>query len=567
MNKDGSRVENLANLSNLVEGDSYRGPSSIPSERFRVIGELGSGGMAEVYLAVTGGSHAVSKLVVVKALRAHLNEPEFREMFLSEARLAVRLNHSNVVQTYEVASIGGRDVIVMEYLDGQSLDTVRKKSKKIAFPIAAELHVISQILNGLDYSHNVSDFDGTPLGFVHRDISPQNVFITYDGSVKVLDFGISKSTTSTVETRTGVIKGKTRYMAPEQFAASQVTRRTDIYAAGVLLWEALTGKKMWSGLSDIEVMTKVCQGSTPPPSTVTAGIDPRLEEICMQALAFRPDDRFASAGAMIGALDEPLGRREMRFTQRALAQWMAEPFATERAERQQRVERAMSAIKASSDDASRPASTAITKLDESGPHATLHSAGTWRSPTHDDANATPRGTTVTDASLATTPVRKSWARLAGGLGLGLIIVLAVLAIKRGVVASVPVAKAAASEASAIASREPALVAHRMARISIHPSPSNARLFFDGESVSGDKLAIDVAADGSRHTVRAEAAGFLSRSISIVSDSDMDVDLALAKRPAEAPAVRHATPTPPRDSAEPSSSAKRKARGIDREDPW
>src|SRR5262245_60556486 len=227
--------------------------------RYRVLSELGRGGMSNVYLAVARGPSGVNKLVVLKALLPDLaTEPYALTMFLDEARLAAQLNHPNVVQTYEVGTEGDRHVMVMEYLEGQPLSAVMKYAERSGAPLPMKLHlrIIVNALEGLHYAHELRAYDGAALELVHRDVSPQNVFVTYDGQVKVLDFGIAKAASSSTHTATGIVKGKISYMAPEQMIADNVDRRADIYSIGCMLWAAATGKKLWKDNPDLQIMRR-----------------------------------------------------------------------------------------------------------------------------------------------------------------------------------------------------------------------------------------------------------------------------------------------------------------------
>ena len=256
--------------------------------RYRVLSELGRGGMANVYLAVAQGPGGVSKLVVLKALLPDLSaEPYALSMFLDEARLAAQLNHPNVVQTYEVGTEGDRHVIVMEYLEGQSLSAISKRADLPVDPLPAPLHlrVIINALEGLHYAHELKAYDGQSLDLVHRDVSPQNVFVTYDGQVKVLDFGIAKAATSSTHTATGIVKGKVAYMAPEQTVGDSVDRRADIYSIGCMLWRVATGKKLWRNTPDVHVMRRVINGDIPTPQSANPSCDDELNRIVMKALA------------------------------------------------------------------------------------------------------------------------------------------------------------------------------------------------------------------------------------------------------------------------------------------
>ncbi|HVH41967.1 MAG TPA: serine/threonine-protein kinase, partial [Labilithrix sp.] len=214
--------------------------------KYRLFARLGSGGMADVYLAVAHGAMNVNRLVVVKRLRdEHTNESNSREMFLNEARLAARLNHPNVIQTFEAGSEAGSFFLAMEYVDGQPLSRVLTSLKRQGEVLEPRLaaRVCSDALNGLHYAHELTDFDGSALEIVHRDVSPQNIMLTYEGTVKLVDFGIAKAAGSS-QTAHGVFKGKVAFMAPEQVRGENVDRRADLFAAGIVLWEAVTGKHL-----------------------------------------------------------------------------------------------------------------------------------------------------------------------------------------------------------------------------------------------------------------------------------------------------------------------------------
>jgi serine/threonine protein kinase/ABC-type branched-subunit amino acid transport system substrate-binding protein len=276
--------------------------------RYRLIADVGRGGMSDVYLAVTEGTEAAArfqKLLVIKMLKPELSEDsEFVAMFLNEARLAARLNHPNVVQTIEVGEAGGRYFLAMEYLEGQPLHRVlRHNDARARLGLDMRLHMLIQALAGLHYAHERRDYDGSPLDIVHRDVSPANLFVTYEGNVKLMDFGIAKARDSNSETRVGVFKGKAAYVAPEQARGESVDRRADVYSVGVVLWELLTGRRLWSGLTQIEMLRRVVAGDIATPRSVDPRIPAELEEICMKALAFRKEDRFSTAAVLATDLE------------------------------------------------------------------------------------------------------------------------------------------------------------------------------------------------------------------------------------------------------------------------
>ena len=268
--------------------------------RYRLMAKLGRGGMADVYLAVTEGSEGPAqfqKLLVIKMLKSEFCEDaEFVSMFLDEARLAARLNHPNVVQTVEAGESGGRYYLAMEYLEGQPLHRVlRNAHAQAMLSTGMRLYILGQALTGLHYAHERKDYDGSQLEIVHRDFSPSNLFVTYDGHVKLMDFGIAKARDSTSETRVGVFKGKAGYIAPEQARGEAVDRRADIYSAGVVLWELVTGRRLWSGLTQLQTLRRVVSGEVPSPRSIDTRLDPELERMCMKALAFSAASRYATA--------------------------------------------------------------------------------------------------------------------------------------------------------------------------------------------------------------------------------------------------------------------------------
>ncbi len=290
--------------------------------------------MADVYLAVTQGPGGFHKLLVVKLLRrALVKEPDFLAMFMDEARLAARLSHPNIVQTYEVGQDGGVYFIAMEYLDGQPLHHVLTRFSNMGgLPVLAHLRVLAELLNGLHHAHELRDYDGSLLQVVHRDITPQNVFLTYDGQVKLVDFGIAKAMDSVAETRVGLLKGKLPYMAPEQVRGEKVDRRADIFSAGVMLWEAVAGRRMWKGLgSDIEIAKRLAEGDIPSLPSGAHADNPQLRMIVEHALAPRVDERYPTAAAFHAELEDWIAFEGERVDPRAVGRLVANAFSEERA--------------------------------------------------------------------------------------------------------------------------------------------------------------------------------------------------------------------------------------------
>jgi serine/threonine-protein kinase len=272
-----------------------------PFGKYRLVGKLGHGGMAEVFLAYVAGMAGFRKLCVIKRLHRFLvDEPGFVEMFLDEARLAARLNHPNVVQTHEVGVFGQDHFIAMEYLQGQSLDRFRARceAKSIRIPPAVTAFLMLEALDGLQHAHELADYDGTPLGVVHRDVSPHNIFVTYDGVTKVLDFGIAKASTHVVQTQSGVVKGKYAYISPEQGRAGDVDFRSDLWSIGVVLWEFLTGQRLFKGPTEVATLALALNRTVPPLSDYVDDASDRLQAIVSRALQRGPDERYQSAAEM-----------------------------------------------------------------------------------------------------------------------------------------------------------------------------------------------------------------------------------------------------------------------------
>jgi serine/threonine-protein kinase len=289
-----------------VEGEQARRRRSLTLGKYQLLAVLGRGGMAEVFLALSRGQLGFDKLVVVKRLREGLaDEESFREMFLDEARLAARLSHPNVVHTYEVGEHEGTYFIAMEYLEGQPLNKVMSESLKRGTPLepVVSARMISDALAGLHHAHTLADFDGRPLGIVHRDISPHNLFVTYEGVTKVVDFGIAKAALSSNETEVGVVKGKAAYMSPEQATGTALDARSDVFAMGIVLWELLTQQRLMTGDSAASTIHRLLTAPIPPASSLRRDVTPTLDAIVERALQKDPARRFQSALAMREAIE------------------------------------------------------------------------------------------------------------------------------------------------------------------------------------------------------------------------------------------------------------------------
>ncbi len=272
--------------------------------RYRLLASLGQGGMGTIHVAVSSGIGVFKKLVVLKELRRELTTNEkFVEMFLAEAKVAAKLNHPNVIQTLEAGIEDDRHFLAMEFLDGQPFSNIlRRLDDNRRFPLAMRLRVLTEALAGLHYAHELCEYDGTALEIVHRDVSPQNVFVTYDGQVKVLDFGIAKARGEEALTNPGVFKGKFGYASPEQIMGQPSDRRADVFAAGIILWEVIAGRRFAAGTPTRAAVEIRLAGAEPRIRDVAPDVEPSLAEICDRAMAVDPSDRFATADDMRSAL-------------------------------------------------------------------------------------------------------------------------------------------------------------------------------------------------------------------------------------------------------------------------
>ncbi len=302
--------------------------------KYRLIATVGHGGMAHIHLALMAGVAGFNKLLVIKALREDIaaSTDDFVTMFLDEARLAARLNHQNIVQSYEVGQAEGRFFIAMEYLEGQSMKTVERRLSPGGLPLPMQLRVIADIAKGLHHAHSLTGFDGEHLGVVHRDVSPHNVFLTYDGQVKLLDFGIAKAANALHLTKVGVIKGKADYIAPEQIRGEEIDCRADIFSLGVMLWEALAGRR-FAGGPDVSEITKMhlrLTGGEAKLRDVNPEVPERLAQICERAIALDPSHRHPNALELSQDLDDYLADSSLHPNARQLADMIGPAFHRER---------------------------------------------------------------------------------------------------------------------------------------------------------------------------------------------------------------------------------------------
>ncbi len=273
--------------------------------RYELLHEIATGGMATVYLARARSVAGFERVVAIKVCHPHLrHEEEFSSMFLDEARLAARIHHPNVVSTLDVGE-AEQLYLVMEYIEGDRISGLIKAAARRGerVPVPITLRVMIDVLSGLHAAHELKDHQGHPLNIVHRDVSPQNILVGVDGVTRITDFGIAKAEARLTVTREGQVKGKMSYMAPEQLSSTNVNRRADVYAAGVVLWEALTGRRLFRADTEAETLNLVLHGVVPAPSTVAPEIVPEVDAVLRKALERDPDKRFQSAAEFADALE------------------------------------------------------------------------------------------------------------------------------------------------------------------------------------------------------------------------------------------------------------------------
>lgn len=305
-------------------------------ERYELLGELATGGMATVYLGRQRGPFGFSRTVAIKSMHPQYARDEgFRAMFLDEATLTAKIRHPNVVPTLDIVCAETKVLLVMEYVEGASLSTIFRLITRRggSLPARIAVGILCDVLHGLHAAHELHDDDGRPLSVVHRDVSPQNIHVGVDGLARVLDFGVAKAATRRYVTQGGEVKGKLAYMSSEQLNGAQVDRRTDIYAAGVVLWEALTVRRLFDAASEGELVKNVLEGQIDPPSFFADEPLPEaLDRVVLRALSRNPDDRFSTAEEMARALAEvmpPAPRSEVA----ALVKELAGPELESRAHR------------------------------------------------------------------------------------------------------------------------------------------------------------------------------------------------------------------------------------------
>ena len=527
--------------------------------KYRIIAKLGQGGMASVFLSVLHQRLGVNKLLATKVLKEELAEDaDFQAMFINEARLATRLNHANVVNTYEVGVEGSRPFLVMDYLDGQPLHALLRKGSRAHIPLEVCLRILADMLAGLHYAHTLTDFDGTPLGVVHRDVSPQNVFVTYDGQVKLVDFGIAKAAGG-VTTQQGDFKGKLAYVAPEQAAGGTVDARADVFSVGVMLWEAIAGRRFVLGDGQAAMLSRRISGTETTIREVAPDVDPTLADICDRATAHAVEDRFTTAQELRDALEGYLEQHGKHLGQREIGQFASELFAEERERMRAMIDEQMRRI-ALEEEAEPTPPTTVYGFAESERFSIVSAPGHAEG----DAGATPSQ----DALISRSPTgsiagpitgRAAVLALIGLAALALALIGALVAVlmvrsphSPSVATTAALAPASASASASAPASTPAAEAAQIT-LSITFGPAGAIAKLDGAPLAGSPFVARVPRDGSLHRIDFSGPGF-ERETRLVS-YEQDVAVAVSLKPVV---------LAPRANA---SAAPAPGRGIDRTAPY
>jgi hypothetical protein len=299
------------------------------------------GGMAEVFRAKAYGVEGFERLVAVKRILPNIAaDNEFVRMFVDEAKIAVQLNHANIAQVFDLGVVDGHYYIALEHVHGRDLRGVFDRCRALgqAMPVPIACYTIMRLCEGLDYAHNKRDQSGEPLDLVHRDVSPQNVLVSFEGEVKIIDFGVAKTTSKRSQTQAGILKGKFGYMSPEQVRGLPIDRRSDVFATGIVLYELLTGQRLFLGESDFSTLEKVRNVEILPPRTFNSRIPPELERIVLRALARETNARYQSAIELHDDLQAFVYGAGMACARRDLAAWMKQLFAQELAVEQAKLD-------------------------------------------------------------------------------------------------------------------------------------------------------------------------------------------------------------------------------------
>ena len=544
--------------------------------KYRLIARLARGGMAEVFLALIAERPGFNKLQVLKVSRPDIMEqvPEWLQMFEAEARLAARLNHPNIVQTQAVGAEDGHHFIVMEYLEGQSLSRVQKRAWAAApgsvapgFPLEMHLFVLCEVLAALDYAHGLTHYDGTPLRIVHRDVSPQNVVITYAGQTKLVDFGIAKTFDSN-KTRAGVIKGKLSYIAPEQIPNDDVDHRADLYSVGVMLWTAIARRDMYGKVSPVDIERRLLLGDVPKIREAVPAVPEQLEAIVNRALAPKPADRYPSARALRDDLVTYLDGLP-KVTAREVGERVARLFAPERGELDAIVCQAVADTQPSADGRA-PAREDLPEIGGSTPPPPRSAPSSLRQSTPSSVPVSVELESVTrrghdgPASTSVPPVQVSPKRSSSvttGSSRWLPVVFGVIVVTAALVLALQTLRD--HEQAAVPALPAAERADSSVRLDIWTIPSGAELRLDGQLLGTSPHSSEHPREAAEHTLEISLPGHVAQRLALRFQKDADLEFRLTPdAPSRAPIERAPRPRRGRPRADSPSISRAVSRAVD-----
>ena len=543
-------------------------PLTLPEKlgRHEIVTNLGHGGMAQVFLAVQRGPFSSTKLVVIKKLKPDAGgDQQFLDMFLDEARIAMRLSHPNVVSTFDFVADGDEFYLTMEFLDGQSLLQTIRKVGRDRMPLELHIWVLTQVLAGLGYAHGLRDFDGTALDIVHRDVTPSNVILTYGGGVKLVDFGIAKVAGAVAVTQSGMMKGKLGYVSPEQCLGKPTTARSDLYSVGVMLWEAMARKRRTVGETPAAVYQARIAGTERSIEDVWLDAPPSLVKIVKRALAAAPENRYETAFEFQRELEEYLaGTPREGFGTRALAEFMTAHFAAAMETLHRTIESRVAGALRGLTASSGPISTEVTHTVEkpvwaaSPPKATGATSAPRVANRIEPSKATDTGKAFSPSQIKMGAAIAAVAVVVAGLA-------TFAALRRGdsprpelaaaadVQAAPPLPAAAAGNIAPLPPRPPRapsvvpqgapparaeaatpeLDEFAEVRILVKPRSANARVMLDGEPLAGNPAVARRQKGSFQHTLSVTAEGYEPLERVVTTEQDVRLTLKLARaRPGE-----------------------------------
>lgn len=468
-----------------------------------ILAKLGQGGMARIELAVRLGPGGFRKLYVIKRLRRDIANDAYANMFMHEARLAALLSHPNVVQSHEVNQEIDDCYLKMEFLDGQTLARLVRRVNRSQLPLEVHLHILTELLAGLHYAHELKDLRGNSLDIVHRDVSPGNLFLTYDGQVKLLDFGIAQSNELVDDDSVGAVKGKIKYMSPEQAHGVKVDRRSDLYAVGVMLWEAIAcGPFVPKGPSSKETIEKRRKGEYTPVEQVVPDVSPELAEICRKVLSLDPDDRYSTAAEFRDVILEQLATMPLRPGREDVGAVVQAQFKEERMQVDSMISNKI-ALGADGE-------TVIF------PH-TIAGVRNVRA-----ANAWPEGLDEPAKSKSKASLLLVGLLVLGGAGYGFWKVNGdVVASKQDEVQTQPIPAASADKENV--PDEPVSV-----KVTIQVHPEDADILLDGKKIGTGLVRHSLNRDDDKHHLVIEREGFKPIERSLIFDNDTRLEFSLVK---------------------------------------